>query len=281
METNFDRVLAFTLREEGGNVDDPHDHGGRTSRGVTQRVYDAYRKGRGQAAQDVYRATSAEVRDIYRAQYWNPWCGKLPAGVDLMFFDIAVNAGPGQAVKLLQKALSVEADGAMGMHTLGAVEATDPVALIGAYAERRRAFYRALRQFPRYGKNWMARTGRAERAALLLATEPAPLPAARPIDAPAPYPPGDDTAPAEPHNPAAIAKPTDVATPPMSPEAGVAVTAGAATAAEVCGKAAEQLQPFAATFTTVQYALLALTVLGLALTAYGIVHARRTKAAVG
>jgi hypothetical protein len=85
---------------------------------------------------------------------------------------------------------------------------------------------------------------------------------------------------AELHNPAALAHPDEVATPPLSPEAGVAATAGAATAAEACGKAAEQLQPFASTFTTIQYALLALTVLGLAADRLRHHSRRRTKAAV-
>ena len=163
---NFRACLTVTLREEGGNSDDPHDHGGRTSRGVTQREYDAYRAARGQPMADVWTATQTEIEDIYHTQYWNPYCDSLPSGLDLAFFDFGVNAGRQQAVKALQRALGVSADGMFGIRTKEAIDsASDIGAVIHAFCERRRAFYQALAQFPRYGKGWMARTARVERAA--------------------------------------------------------------------------------------------------------------------
>lgn len=53
MATRFDKALEFALRWEGGLSDDPDDRGGRTMQGVTQRVYDAWRKQRGLITQDV------------------------------------------------------------------------------------------------------------------------------------------------------------------------------------------------------------------------------------
>ncbi len=41
MTGNLDAALRFVSRWEGGLSDDPNDRGGRTMRGVTQRVYDA------------------------------------------------------------------------------------------------------------------------------------------------------------------------------------------------------------------------------------------------
>ena len=40
----YERSLQFVLEREGGRVDDPRDRGGRTNKGVTQRVYDAHRR---------------------------------------------------------------------------------------------------------------------------------------------------------------------------------------------------------------------------------------------
>lgn len=37
----LDPALKFVLRWEGGFVDHPDDPGGRTNKGVTQKVYDA------------------------------------------------------------------------------------------------------------------------------------------------------------------------------------------------------------------------------------------------
>ena len=53
MDAAYNDALAFVLRWEGGFVDDPHDHGGRTMKGVTQNVYNAWRASQGQPAADV------------------------------------------------------------------------------------------------------------------------------------------------------------------------------------------------------------------------------------
>ena len=44
---NFEYCLPFLLAHEGGNDDDINDPGGRTSRGILQTEYDAYRKRHG------------------------------------------------------------------------------------------------------------------------------------------------------------------------------------------------------------------------------------------
>lgn len=157
--------LPFILQAEGGNDDDPNDPGGRTSRGIIQREYNAYRAAKGEPTRDVWTATDAEVSDIYEHKYWLPLCPTMPAGVDLIYFDVAVNAGPGQAAKQLQRALGVTADGAIGPITLAALKAANPADLIPKFSDVRRGFYRALAQFPRYGRGWLARVDMIEAAA--------------------------------------------------------------------------------------------------------------------
>ena len=51
--SRFAASLPFILRWEGGFVDHPADRGGATNKGVTQRVYDAWRARQGQAPQSV------------------------------------------------------------------------------------------------------------------------------------------------------------------------------------------------------------------------------------
>ena len=51
--SRFDASLPFILRWEGGFVDHPADRGGATNKGVTQRVYDAWRARQGQAPRSV------------------------------------------------------------------------------------------------------------------------------------------------------------------------------------------------------------------------------------
>src|SRR4029450_10024608 len=94
--SNFRKCLPLLLEHEGGNDDDPRDPGGRTSRGILQREWDAWRRTRPGLPADVWRAPQDQVEAIYRQNYWNPLrCDDLPAGVDYAGFDYGVNSGIG------------------------------------------------------------------------------------------------------------------------------------------------------------------------------------------
>lgn len=157
--TAYTDALARVLVHEGGKVDDPRDPGGRTNQGVIQRVYNAWRERKGLATRDVYLMTNAERDDIYRAQYWDAIKGdKLPVGVSYVVFDGAVNSGPKQSIKWLQRALGIAADGVIGEVTMAALaNDADNDKLIAAIADRRLAFLKALKTFPRFGKGWVRR----------------------------------------------------------------------------------------------------------------------------
>jgi len=141
----LDSALKFVLRWEGGFVDHPADPGGRTNKGVTQRVYDSWRQRQGQATRDVKSIDDAEVHAIYASDYWvPPRCDLLASPLDLVQFDTAVNMGVGRAVRFLQGAVGCTVDGAFGPGTEGAVAACDAGTTVKAYCDRREAFYRDL-----------------------------------------------------------------------------------------------------------------------------------------
>lgn len=154
----FHRCLPLILAHEGGYVNHPADPGGATNKGVTQRVYDAWRRSVGRVPRSVKSIEASEVSDIYHDGYWfAAKCDKLPAGVDYMVFDCAVNQGVGRAARLLQQALGVEADGKIGPKTLAAVAGAAPVPLIQWIGDAREAHYRSLKTFATFGKGWMRR----------------------------------------------------------------------------------------------------------------------------
>lgn len=164
--TDFNQVLKLVLVHEGGNVDHPRDPGGRTSHGVIQRVYDGWRQGQGLPKQDVWLSTPEERAAIYRKQYWDAVKGdRLPVGVAYVVFDGAVNSGPVQSAKWLQRALGMNnVDGAIGEATLAAVENhPDHDALVAAICEKRMAFLRALKTFPTFGRGWTRRVQEVKR----------------------------------------------------------------------------------------------------------------------
>lgn len=158
----FARALPFVLRWEGGFVDHPADPGGRTNKGVTQRVYDDWRARQGAAARDVKHIEDREVHAIYESGYWvPPRCDLLRAQLDLAQFDTAVNMGPGRAVRLLQAAVGCGVDGDFGPRTARAAAACDLGRGLIAYCDAREAYYRGLAQRnPRLAvflKGWLNR----------------------------------------------------------------------------------------------------------------------------
>lgn len=141
----FASSLPFVLRWEGGFVDHPNDRGGATNKGVTQVVYDDWRRKQGLPTRSVREIQDTEVRAIYETGYWlPPRCNVLRQHLDLVQFDTAVNMGPGRAVRFLQEAVGTKVDGGFGPNTLKAVEASDLGQTLIAYCDEREAFYRRL-----------------------------------------------------------------------------------------------------------------------------------------
>ncbi len=181
-DARFEACLPFILKEEGGNDDDPQDHGGRTSRGITQREYTAWRKKKGLPDKDVWTASGVEeIWDIYYEEYWLPRGPKLHPGVDLVWFNFAVNAGPGEAYKLL-------------LRSIGPDGVDNDVQTINRMCDAGETFYQGLAQFPRYGNGWTARTARIRAAALKMKQE-VPVATSAPWPPPKPMPPAVAPAP--------------------------------------------------------------------------------------
>ena len=169
MNNNFEKALALVLEHEGGYVDHPKDPGGATNRGVTQAVYNAYRKVRGRGIQSVKFITEDELRAIYKFQYWDKVHGDfLPTGLDYAVFDFAVNSGVSRASKYLQAVLGVAQDGQIGARTLAAI--TSPVKTINALCDRRMGFLRNLGTFLTFGNGWTRRVQGVRADALEMAT---------------------------------------------------------------------------------------------------------------
>lgn len=176
----FAESLRHVLKYEGGYANHPADPGGATMRGVTFRTYNAYRKRKGLPTRSVRLITSAEIADVYRGMYWDAVKGdQLPAGVDFVVFDGAVNSGPSASVKWLQRALGVKVDGVIGQATLRAAnEHPDHDRLIAAVLDRRMAFLRALRTWRTFGKGWTSRLAQVRKTGQAMASGsvgPAPV----------------------------------------------------------------------------------------------------------
>jgi len=175
--------LVKVLVHEGGYVNHPKDPGGPTNKGVTQRVYDAFRLRNNLQPQSVKNITNSEIAQIYDKQYWDAVkADDLPDGLDYVVFDGAVNSGPKQSIKWLQRALGAlykgAIDGVIGLGTLAAVAATaDIPALIDRICDLRLKFLKALKTWKTFGKGWASRVEGVRQVGKAWATGAATMPA--------------------------------------------------------------------------------------------------------
>jgi hypothetical protein len=160
-DERFDRCLKAVLKHEGGYVDHPRDPGGATNLGVTLGTAKAFRldiDGDGDVDKnDVRLLTPETAAPVYREGYWDKCrCDDLPAGVDYMVFDLAVNSGTNRAIRYLQRAVGAVEDGNIGPKTIAAVGG-NAVRAVERMEYLREAFYRSLSTFDTFGKGWLRR----------------------------------------------------------------------------------------------------------------------------
>jgi lysozyme family protein len=149
MMSRFDECLSFVLAKEGGYSNHPQDRGGATNRGLTQQTYDAWRINKGLSRSPVSGISMQEVRAIYEQRYWLPVASdKLPAPLDLVVFDAAVQHGTSKAAKWLQRVVEANQDGFIGRVTVAKVaqeiDLRGVKALVYDFMAMREEFYDAI-----------------------------------------------------------------------------------------------------------------------------------------
>ena len=150
---NFDQAFERLIAHEGGYVNHPDDPGGETNWGITKRVAMAH----GYSG-DMRKLTREQAKEIYRTAYWqrSGAPGYDPA-VGFQVFDIAVNHGIGNAVRMLQRAVGVADDGIVGPRTLSAINSTSVTDLLMLLNAERLEFFAKLTTFDTFGRGWTRR----------------------------------------------------------------------------------------------------------------------------
>lgn len=158
MALTFEMMLARVLKHEGGFVNHPKDPGGATNKGITQAVYDNYRKSRMLQTRTVGFIADNEVADIYHREYFRRvWGDQLPPALAFQVFDGAVNSGVSRSVKWLQAAVGAQQDGMMGARTLLYASNADVERAIETYLNLRLAFLKRLSTWDTFGRGWQRR----------------------------------------------------------------------------------------------------------------------------
>lgn len=176
-DPEFDKALPYIEIQEGvpwsdgpmparAYSNDAHDPGGMTGEGIIQREYDPKRRQWGLPTRWVRNMSKDEERTIYYTDYWLPYCPLLPKGLDLEFFDLAVNGGIHRAAVTLQRTIGgIAVDGQIGPATLAALKNRNVDQMVKGFCAQREAFYRSLSTFRYFGKGWIRRSEEIEKQA--------------------------------------------------------------------------------------------------------------------
>jgi lysozyme family protein len=161
---NFDACMVPVFKEEGGFTMDRHDAGNWTGGKVGKGELKGTNFGIAASSHptlDIRNLTKADAAKLYRPEYWNACrCDELSPGVDLVVMDIAVNSGVGRGRSYR------DATAGIG----------DRQARVDALSDKRRAFYKGLKTFSRYGKVWLGRVSRIQAVATRMVLEAAGRP---------------------------------------------------------------------------------------------------------
>ena len=168
MKDNWEKSCDKVLESEGGYqlTTLVGDSGGQTYAGIARNPNPQWE---GWELIDKGETPSKEmVRSFYKANFWDKVRGdELPAGIDYLVYDFAVNAGVGRAVKTLQSAVGTNPDGVIGPATIAAVKSSTD--LVEKFSNVKEAFYKGIVERKpdqaRFIKGWLNRVAHVQTAA--------------------------------------------------------------------------------------------------------------------
>lgn len=153
----FDIFIDPLIKAEGGYVDNPDDNGGPTKYGITLATLSDWRK-QNCTALDVFELHIIEAKQIYKKKYWDPVRGdELPFALAFLVADAAVNSGPIQAIRWLQKALRLSSDGIFGPITLARAQNCTLTEVVPYMVSQRLQLMVRHEDYAKFGDGWFRR----------------------------------------------------------------------------------------------------------------------------
>ncbi|MFC0408530.1 glycoside hydrolase family 108 protein [Roseomonas elaeocarpi] len=169
----FHPYFVALIGNEGGLTLNAADPGNWTGGAVGKGVLNGTRYGIAAASypeEDIRNLTPERAEALYFRDFWcRTGCDALPPLMRDLVFDSAVNNGPGNAARFLQRALGVADDGRIGPVTRAALALADPVTLGEAFQRERVTFHTKLSTWATFGKGWAIRLATVPFQAMRLA----------------------------------------------------------------------------------------------------------------
>jgi len=131
--SNFDKVMEFVMRNEGGYVlhEVEHDTGGRTFAGIAENFWADWEGWDYIDGGNNTSYTNPKMRELvngfYKKNFWNPLRLDGIDDFDIAYtiYDFGVNGGIKTSARLAQKVAGVVEDGKIGPKSLEAINTMD------------------------------------------------------------------------------------------------------------------------------------------------------------
>ncbi|MBA4259160.1 MAG: hypothetical protein C0446_08345 [Chitinophaga sp.] len=156
MTDPFDSQRAFNymwnilLKNEGGYTNTLNDGAGETNFGVTKRSYPHL---------DIKNITENQAKEIFKNDFYDKVGGDRLAAISeplaMHVSDMAYNAGPGTAIKLLYRAAGLPESTKISDELFQALNSDQ--SLVDSFVKQRLAYYSTRANAPRFIKSWTNR----------------------------------------------------------------------------------------------------------------------------
>lgn len=159
----FDLAFERVIGHEGGFGADPKDRGNWTTGIIGQGQLNGTKFGisaMSYPSLDIKNLTLEKAKAIYKKDFWDrAKADQLAPAISYQLFDIAVNNGNGNAIRMIQRAAGVADDGQIGPISIAAIKAMSVTDVIMRLNAERLLFITKLATFSTYGKGWVNRVG--------------------------------------------------------------------------------------------------------------------------
>lgn len=161
---SFTKFLKRIIESEGSFQGDYNDRGNWTSGEIGVGELKGTKFGISAMSYptlDIPNLTFEEAKDIYYYDFWKPLTlHKMPIQLQYQILDAAINHGIRKAIKILQYALKVRADGIIGPQTLGALNKVESNDIVFHFLAERLVYIADLQKWDLYGRGWTRRVAR-------------------------------------------------------------------------------------------------------------------------
>ena len=153
----FDDIWGNVLRSEGGYANNPADPGGETKFGISKRSY---------PNENIAAMTADRAQEIFKNDFYDAVGGdtlmKINPGLAAHVSDMAFNAGPKAAVKLLYDAAQMPRQSQITPDLLDRLNSSEN--LVKDYTVARLKYYSSLSNAPTFIKGWVNRVNNLNKA---------------------------------------------------------------------------------------------------------------------